>query len=70
MFTGLTIAIVFTLVTVIGFAAFCYYKGYRPALPTMSAFENPLYFKSSKPDISDDKNLIPNIEIEPISSSG
>ncbi|KAL2097652.1 hypothetical protein ACEWY4_006859 [Coilia grayii] len=65
----LIVPFIITLVIVIGFVflVFFYNRNFKLSPPTLPAFENPLYFKSSKPDISE-KNLVHNIEIDPCSS--
>uniref|UniRef100_A0AAY4A3Z7 Macrophage mannose receptor 1 n=1 Tax=Denticeps clupeoides TaxID=299321 RepID=A0AAY4A3Z7_9TELE len=65
-YIGMVMAVLITLLAVAGVAAALFYqKGFhlKPQLPFK--FENPLYFTSSNPTVSDVKNLVANMEVEP-----
>ncbi|XP_041944958.1 macrophage mannose receptor 1-like isoform X1 [Alosa sapidissima] len=63
-FVMVVLVVIIAVVILLGIAAYMYYKGYRPTLPSRPNFDNPLYFKVSTLADLDNKNLTHDVELE------
>ncbi|XP_062407758.1 macrophage mannose receptor 1-like [Sardina pilchardus] len=63
-FAVVGLVVIIAVILLLGIAAYMYYKGYKPTLPSRPNFDNSLYFEVPKSTDPDNTNLIHDVELE------